>query len=50
MLQDTQCTRLQLQLLTIEVLDALNIIRVQLEVLDVTVHRVHQGLTHTGVV
>lgn len=38
------------QQLTIEVLDALDIIRVQLEVLDVTVHGVHQGLTHTGVV
>lgn len=38
------------QLLTIEVLDALDIIGVQLEVLDVAVHRVHQGLTNTGVI
>lgn len=38
------------QLLTVEVLDALDIIRVQLEVLDVTVHGVHQGLTHARVV
>lgn len=37
-------------LLTIEVLDALDVIWVQLEVLDVAVHGVHQGLTHAGVV
>lgn len=36
--------------LTIEVLDALDIILVQLEVLDVAVHRVHQCLAHAGVV
>lgn len=36
--------------LTIEVLDALDIILMQLEVLHVAVHGVHQCLTHTGVV
>lgn len=37
-------------LLTVEVLDALDIIWVQLEVLNVAVHGVHQGLPHAGVV
>lgn len=38
------------QLLTVEELDAADIVWVQVEVLDVAVHGVHQGLADTRVV